>query len=86
MLGRYRPRIEGLFSRIARWTEKNSDFTHWRVISKDNTTVVYGKNASARIADSRDAQLIFKWLPEFTYDDKGNCAPRIQSRRWFWHR
>ncbi len=71
---RYRPRIEGLFSRIERWSEKNSDFIHWRVISKDNTTVVYGKNASARIADPRDAKLIFEWLPEFTYDDKGNCA------------
>ena len=71
---RYRPRIEGLFSRIERWTEKNSGFIHWRIISKDNTTAVYGKSASARIADPRDAKRIFEWLPEFTYDDKGNCA------------
>ena len=41
---RYRPRIEGLFARIERWTNvKDSADTFWRSISKDNVTSWYGK-------------------------------------------
>jgi len=32
---RYRPRIEGLFARIERWTDKTTGISHWRSISKD---------------------------------------------------
>src|SRR5438046_2151379 len=32
---RYRPRIEGLFARIERWTRDDGE-VHWRSISKDN--------------------------------------------------
>src|SRR5438552_1978052 len=49
---RYRPRIEGLFARIERWT-KNGD-VHWRSISKDNVLTLYGKDANSRIADPAD--------------------------------
>ncbi len=31
---RYRPRIEGLFARIERWTNTKSNETHWRSISR----------------------------------------------------
>src|ERR1035438_3373937 len=31
----YRPRIEGLFARIERWTRTEDGDTHWRSISKD---------------------------------------------------
>ena len=43
-INRYRPRIEGLFARIERWTNI-SDPTDvaWRSISKDNITTWYGK-------------------------------------------
>src|SRR5881409_3117843 len=34
---RYRPRIEGLFARIERWTRQSDGDVHWRSISKDNT-------------------------------------------------
>ena len=34
---RYRPRIEGLFARIERWTDAQG-VSHWRSISKDNIT------------------------------------------------
>ncbi|MBC7826537.1 MAG: VCBS repeat-containing protein [Chitinophagaceae bacterium] len=71
---RYRPRIEGLFSRIERWTVLGSGTTHWRVISKDNITTIYGKNTASRTTDPRDEKKIFEWLPEFVYDDKGNCS------------
>lgn len=35
---RYRPRIEGLFARIERWTNVESGDTHWRFITKENVT------------------------------------------------
>src|SRR5437660_11000914 len=35
---RFRPRIEGLFTRIERWTHKTTRLTHWRSITKDNVT------------------------------------------------
>src|SRR6267142_1041490 len=52
---RYRPRIEGLFARIERWTNA-TDATHvfWRSISKDNITTWYGKTSDSRIADPAD--------------------------------
>ena len=48
---RYRPRIEGLFARIERWTRKSDGDVHWRSISKDNILTLYGKDADSRIAD-----------------------------------
>ena len=49
---RYRPRIEGLFARIERWTNTaDATDTFWRSISKDNILTLYGKNAGSRVAD-----------------------------------
>jgi RHS repeat-associated protein len=70
----YRPRIEGLFARIERWQEKASGEIKWRVISKDNFTTLYGWSAESRISDPDDGRKIYEWLPEFAYDDKGNCV------------
>lgn len=70
----YRPRIEGLFARIERWTRKTSGEIRWRVITRENTTTLFGWTAQARIADPQNATRIFKWLPELVFDDKGNCA------------
>ena len=69
----FRPRIEGLFARIERWTNRtdNRD-VFWRAITRDNITSIYGQSDTAKIADSTDASRIFKWLLERTYDDKGN--------------
>ena len=36
-ISRYRPRIEGLFARIERWTSDAGD-VHWRSLSKDNVS------------------------------------------------
>ncbi|PTQ91464.1 RHS repeat-associated protein [Nitrosomonas nitrosa] len=70
---RYRPRIEGLFARIERWTNQtNSEDTFWRSISKDNITTWYGKTAESRITDPLNASRIFSWLICESYDDKGN--------------
>ncbi|MBE9128306.1 MULTISPECIES: SpvB/TcaC N-terminal domain-containing protein [unclassified Coleofasciculus] len=70
---KYRPRIEGLFARIERWTKLDSGETHWRSISKDNITTLYGKTAESRIANPDDPTQIFSWLICESYDDKGNA-------------
>ncbi len=70
---RYRPRIEGLFARIERWTRHSDGDVHWRSISKDNILTLYGKDASSRIADPEDPARIFNWLICETRDDKGNA-------------
>jgi hypothetical protein len=73
---RYRPRIEGLFARIERWTSKDTNESHWRCISKNNITTIYGRTASSRIEDPAaptGASRIFNWLLCESYDDKGNA-------------
>jgi RHS repeat-associated protein len=72
-IDRYRPRIEGLFARIERWTN-TTDATDvfWRSISKDNITTWYGRSADSRIADPADPSRIFSWLICQSHDDKGN--------------
>ena len=43
--------IEGLFARIERWTDRTNGEIHWRSISKDNITTLYGKDNNSRIFD-----------------------------------
>ena len=81
---RYRPRIEGLFARIERWTHKSTAAIHWRVTTKDNTTHIYGLSdaaelpdrsvAAPRIADPNDPRRVFSWLLEESRDDRGNVV------------
>ncbi|VVO04135.1 hypothetical protein PS710_02909 [Pseudomonas fluorescens] len=72
-LRRYRPRMEGLFARIERWTNTcEATDVFWRSISKDNITTWYGRTADSRIADPADATRIFSWLIGQSHDDKGN--------------
>lgn len=69
---RYRPRTEGLFARIERWTDRATGEVHWRSISGDNITTRYGTTASSRIADPHDPARVFSWLICESYDDRGN--------------
>lgn len=70
----YRPRIEGLFARIERWTDLTSNRIHWRSISRDNVLSVYGYDETSCIADPDDKNgRIFNWLICRSYDDKGNA-------------
>jgi RHS repeat-associated protein len=78
LIRRYRPRIEGLFARIERWTNQETGDIHWRSISRDNITTVYGKDNNSRIFDPADPwpdhpSRIFSWLICQNYDDKGNA-------------
>lgn len=84
---RYRPRVEGLFARIERWTRTRDGDVHWRAITRDNVLNIYGRSPDARIAaprpdrkdplqhpaEGRDAR-VFSWLLEETRDDRGNAA------------
>ncbi len=76
----YKPRIEGLFARIERWQHKTDGQIKWRVITKDNLTTLFGWSSSSVITDPKDANKIFKWLPEFVFDDKGNCSHYIYKK------
>jgi len=71
LVKRYRPRIEGGFAKIEQITHKAYG-VYWKVTTRDNVTTFFGKSTKARIADPEDPAKIFKWLPEFSYDNKGN--------------
>ena len=82
---KYRPRTEGLFARIERWTHKTTGDVHWRSISKDNILTVYGKSIESRIADPSDEngseKRVFSWLICESYDDKGNAIVYEYAQR-----
>jgi RHS repeat-associated protein len=70
---RYRPRIEGLFARIERWTNTTkAEEVFWRSVSRDNITTWYGRTAESRIVNPLAGVQIFSWLICQSHDDKGN--------------
>ncbi|GAA3938400.1 SpvB/TcaC N-terminal domain-containing protein [Actinoplanes auranticolor] len=74
---RYRPRRESTHTRIERWTSAAGD-VHWRCVSADNVTSVFGTDDNSRIADPEAAAAgaparVFSWLIRASYDDKGNA-------------
>jgi RHS repeat-associated protein len=69
----YRPRVEGPFARIERWSSlDDASDVFWRSISTENVTTWYGLTAESRIVDPVDATRIFSWLISQSHDDKGN--------------
>ncbi len=70
---RFRPRIEGAFSRIERWTRDADGDVHWRALSPTNVLSVYGRTDAARISDPEDPRRVFSWLLCETRDDTGNA-------------
>ena len=48
---RYRPRIEGLFARIERWTRQSDGGRTLALNSRGNITTLYGNKAKSRIAN-----------------------------------
>ncbi len=71
---RYRPRIEGSFSRIERWKRISDGDVHWRALSPANVSSVFGLSPAARVADPADASRVFQWLLEEARDDRGNVC------------
>ncbi|MEL6303833.1 MAG: SpvB/TcaC N-terminal domain-containing protein [Bacteroidota bacterium] len=68
---RYRPRIEGGFARIEKIQHKDHG-VYWKVTTRNNMVTLYGRTENSRIADPDDPSRIFQWMPEFSYDNKGN--------------
>ncbi len=68
----YRPRLEGLFARIEHWKDAQTGDSHWRVVSKENVTSIFGKTAENRIADPDNPGHVCQWLLTETFDAKGN--------------
>ncbi len=78
VIHRYRPRIEGLFARIERLTKVATGEIHWRSITRDDVTTLYGKDNNSRIFDPADPSpanptRVFSWFICESYDDKGNA-------------
>jgi RHS repeat-associated protein len=69
----YRPRTEGLFVRIERWTRVADGDIHWRSISKDNITTCYGTDRETRIADPAAPHRVFSWLICQSFDQNGQA-------------
>jgi RHS repeat-associated protein len=70
---RYRPRVEGAFALIERWTADNGE-AHWRTVTRDNVTTIFGDDPESRIADPDHRLRVFSWLISRSYDDKGNVV------------
>jgi len=71
---RYRPRVEGAFARIERWRDAATGETHWRTISRENLSSLYGDSPASRIADPENPARVFSWLLARSWDDRGNVA------------
>ena len=69
----YRPRIEGLFARIEKWTRLEDGDIHWRSFSKDDVLTVYGATCESRICDPANQRHVFSWLISSSFDGKGNA-------------
>src|ERR1044072_6862701 len=76
----YKPRTEGAFARIERWLAKDGSEIKWRVISKENIITLFGWSANSRLSEPGNAQKVYEWLPEFVFDDKGNCCKYIYRK------
>jgi hypothetical protein len=73
----YRPRVEVGFARIERWQNTESGDVHWRTISRQNVTSLYGQGHGSRIVDPDDPTRIFSWLLDFSFDDRGNAISYV---------
>jgi Salmonella virulence plasmid 65kDa B protein/Insecticide toxin TcdB middle/N-terminal region/Insecticide toxin TcdB middle/C-terminal region/FG-GAP-like repeat len=51
-----------------------------RDLSKENRTTLFGWSAASRLSDPDDGRRVFKWLPEFIFDDRGNCARYVYGQ------
>jgi RHS repeat-associated protein len=76
----YRPRLEGTFARIEHWLDLAAGTSHWRTISRDNVTTIFGADATSRIAGAAiyagqgASPREFAWLITRSFDDRGNAV------------
>lgn len=72
----YQPRHVSQPMRIERWSKVVSPWdVHWRTITADNVTSIFGRDQDSRISDgATDRPCIFAWLVTETYDASGNAV------------
>ncbi|KAA2238584.1 hypothetical protein F0L74_20385 [Chitinophaga agrisoli] len=68
----WRPRLEAAFAIIEHWVDAATLLSHWKVVTADNKTSLYGISSNGRIYDPQRPQQIFEWLIECSYDAYGN--------------
>ncbi|MEL6152493.1 MAG: SpvB/TcaC N-terminal domain-containing protein, partial [Bacteroidota bacterium] len=70
----YRPRQEGLFALIEYWQPEGQPAggAFWKVTTKDHIVSIYGKTEQAKIVDPDNANHVFTWLLEESYNAKGD--------------
>ena len=75
----YRPRVEGLFARVERWTRDDDGVSHWRLITTDNVTTLFGFDENSRVRDPRDPRRVYSYLIHLTFDDRGHAAHYVYA-------
>ncbi|HXA84463.1 MAG TPA: SpvB/TcaC N-terminal domain-containing protein [Candidatus Dormibacteraeota bacterium] len=68
----YRPRIEGMYARIERWTERGTGISHWRTITRENVISLFGMEDTSRVANPADKRQVFRWHLSQVIDNHGN--------------
>jgi len=75
LVRRFRPRLEGSFARIERWTRvADPADVHWRMLSGDNVLTVYGRDAESRLFDPERPERIYSWLICEERNDRGDAV------------
>jgi RHS repeat-associated protein len=77
---RYRPRVEGSFTRIERLTDGTTGDVSWSLTMHDGTIHRFGVTAAARVADPTNARRTFEWRLEESRDRRGNVVQYIYKR------
>lgn len=72
VIGRYRQPWSGPFRYLERWRDKSTDVVHWRTVSVDGITTIYGRSRSTRIVDTNAPSRVVAWLAEESRDDQGS--------------
>lgn len=72
LVRRFRPRVEGAFALIERFTDRWSGESWWRTITKEDVTTEYGRSPQSRVADSADPRRVFAWLASASWNDSGD--------------
>lgn len=75
----YRPRVDTGATRIERWTRRaDSSDIHWRTLSSENVTSIFGDSDSSRIVDTSDGKRrVYSWMLSRSYDASGNAIEYI---------
>ena len=69
----YRAAHEGSFTKVERWQHQHQAESYWKVQNADNSTLIFGQNPMARIADPVAPHKVFEWLLELSFDEKGHA-------------